>query len=77
MVSTEYDERGSDKVLVCDCCDESVDTLYEANGKQLCRKCLLEECKDDFIAMCWTDICDSFGDDYIEGFDEVEVDDFQ
>lgn len=73
MVLTEWDERGSYKVLECDCCGESVDTLYEVNGDQLCRKCLLEETKDEFISVFWDDIVDTFADEYVEGFEDVEI----
>lgn len=73
MINTEYDERGEYKVLECDCCEESVETLYEANGKQLCRKCLLKETKDDFIDTIWDEICDAFGNEYVKGFEEVNV----
>lgn len=29
-------------ILVCDCCKEEVDNLYEYDGEQLCGKCVLE-----------------------------------
>ena len=74
MVLTEWDERGSYKVLECDCCGESVDTLYDAGDKQLCRECMLKENQSEFLGLYWGEIVEQYGDDYLEGFEEVEVD---
>lgn len=74
MVYTEYDELGEYKVTECDRCGSTDKKLYDDSPEQLCLECLLKKYKDDFVKTYWDALVEEWGQEYVEGFEEIEND---